>query len=146
MSTPSIIYLRAVAIYVFLTVPALVFPFIYFISILYVFLYGWIAWVLFTIIYLITVFCNPSFLTKMLILAIGVVVAVLFAFEMLEVLGVEQDIWYSGAYLLFPVAAIVSGWISLAKSYQKVRIASREMLLGISGASTSEQNIHNNNN
>ena len=131
MATSFTIYIRAVGIYALITLPALFLPIMYFISMMYVLFYGWFAWAVFTLIYLITVFCNPSFFTKMFILATGVVVSVAFAFQMLEILGVEENIWHSGLYLLFPLAAIVSGWISLCMSRQKVRQANRNFLLDI---------------
>ena len=109
MKTPFIIYIRAVGIYALLTIPALFFPIMYIISIMYVLFYGWFAWAIFTFIYLVTTFCNPAYHIKMGILTIAVVVAVLFAFQMLEVLGVQDNIWDSGGFLLFPVAAIFSG-------------------------------------
>jgi len=141
MKLPFIIYIRAVGIYPLLTIPALIFPIMYIISMMYVLFYGWFAWALFTIIYLITIFCNPSYLTKMIILILGVVVSVLFAFEMLEILGAEKDIWNSGGFLLFPFAAIFSGWISLVQSRKKIEAASRNVLLEISETIVNEQNI-----
>ena len=131
MATSFNIYIRAVGIYALITLPALVLPVMYFISMVYVVFYGWFAWALFTFIYFITVFCNPQFFTKMSILSIAVVVAVAFAFQMLEVLGVEKNIWQSGGCLLFPLAAVFSGWISLAVSRKKVRQANRNLLLNI---------------
>lgn len=141
METPFIIYIRAVGIYALLTLPAVVLPIMYFISMMYVLFYGWFAWAVFTIIYVITIFCNPSYLTKMLILAVGVVVAVLFAFQMLEVLGVEQDIWHSGEFLLFPLAAVLSGWISLKISRERVRQSNRSLLLNVLEEGLNEEKI-----
>ena len=129
--TPFTIYIRAVGIYALLTLPSLILPIMYVISMMYVLIYGWFAWALFTMIYILTVFCNPSLLVKMLVLTVGVVVAVLFAFQMLEVLRVEQDIWHSGEFLLFPLAAILSGWISLNKSKEAVKLSNRNSLLNI---------------
>lgn len=130
MKTPFIIYIRAVGIYALLTIPAIFLPVMYIISIMYVLFYGCFAWAIFTFIYLVTIFCNPPYHIKMGILTVAVVVAVLFAFQMLEVLGVEDNIWHSGAFLLFPVAAIFSGWISLNISREKVKNVNRDLLLG----------------
>jgi len=141
MATPFTIYIRAIGIYALLTIPALIFPIMYLISMIYVLFYGWFAWALFTVIYLVTVFCNPSYLTKMIILAIGVVIAVLFAFQMLELLGAEKDIWHSGGYLLFPATAIFSGWISLITSREKVKLANRNLLLDILDEGLNEEKI-----
>jgi hypothetical protein len=121
MMTSLIIYLRAVLIYAIVTIPALVIPTMYFISIMYVLFYGWFAWVLFTIIYLIVIRSRVDYDTKMLLLGIAVVPSVLFAFQMLEVLHEEENIWHSGPFLLFPVGAVVAGWISLSYSKAQIR-------------------------
>ena len=144
MATPFIIYIRAVGIYALLTIPALLLPIMYFISIVYVLFYGWFAWAVFTIIYLVTIFCNPTYLAKIVLLAVGVVIAVLFAFQMLEVLRVEKDIWHSGEFLFFPLAAVFSGWISLGRSSRRIEGITRDMLLDIPEAEINEQNILNN--
>jgi len=141
METPFIIYIKAVGIYALITIPALGMPIMYFISIIYVLFYGWFAWAVFTIIYLATVFCNPGFLPKMLILSIGVVVAVAIAFQMLEVLKVENNIWNSGPFLLFPLAAVISGWISLSASTGRVRVDNRELLLNIREGHVNDENV-----
>jgi len=129
MQSPFIIYIRAVGIYALLTLPALFLPIMYIVSIMYVLFYGWFAWAVFTMIYLVTIFCNPSYYVKMGILTIAVVVAVLFAFQMLGILKVEENIWHSGEFLLFPVAAIFSGWISLSISRERIKNINRDMLL-----------------
>jgi len=143
MKTPFIIYIRAVGIYALITIPALGMPVMYVISMIYVLFYGWFAWAVFTTIYFGTNFCNPGFKSKMVILSIGVVVAVAIAFQMLEVLGVEKKIWSSGLFLLFPLAAVISGLISLSASTQKVRIDSRDLLLNISEEYVNDENISN---
>jgi hypothetical protein len=141
MRTPFIIYIRAVGIYALLTIPALFFPIMYIISIMYVLFYGWFAWAVFTFIYLVTVFCNPAYHVKMAILTIAVVVAVLFAFQMLEVLKVQENIWQSGGFLLFPVAAVVSGWISLDISRERVKNVNRDLLLNFPEEGITDRNI-----
>ena len=141
MKTPFIIYIKALGIYALLTIPALTMPVMYFISMMYVLFYGWFAWAVFTTIYLVTVFCNPGFKSKMVILSIGVVAAVAFAFQMLEVLAVQKDIWNSGPFLLFPLAAVISGWISLSASTERVRIDNRDLLLNIPAGHVNNEHI-----
>ena len=141
MKTPFIIYIRAVGIYALLTIPALFFPIMYIMSIMYVLFYGWFAWAVFTMIYLVTVFCNPAYHVKMGILTAAVVVAVLFAFQMLEVLKVEENIWQSGGFLLFPFAAVVSGWLSLNISRERVKNVNRDLLLNIPEEGITDRNI-----
>ena len=129
--TPFIIYARAIGIYCLLTIPALDLPIMYLISMTYVLIYGWFAWAIFTIIYFITVFCNPNFIAKMSILVLAVVAAVTLSFEMIEALKTENDVWQSGTFLLFPLAAVISGWISLYVSREKIKAANRDFLSGI---------------
>ncbi len=141
MKTPFIIYIRAVGIYALLTIPALFLPIMYIISMVYVLFYGWFAWAVFTLIYLVTVFCNPGYAVKMGILTVAVVVAVLFAFQMLQVLGVEDNIWYSGPFLLFPLAAVISGWVSLNTSRERVKNVNRDLLLNFPEEGITDRNI-----
>src|SRR5687767_12191717 len=141
MKIPFIIYIRAIGIYSLLTIPALLMPLMYIISMTYVLFYGWFAWALFTMIYLVTVFCNPSWHVKMGVLVMGVVASVLFAFQMLEVLGVQDDIWHSGPFLLFPLAAVFSGWISLNISRAKVKTVNRNLLLNFPEGGLNDGNI-----
>jgi len=141
MKTPFIIYIRAVGIYALITIPALAMPVMYFISMMYVLFYGWFAWAVFTTIYLVTVFCNPGLKSKMVILSMGVVAAVAFAFQMLEVLAVQKNIWNSGPFLLFPLAAVISGWISLSASTGRVRIDNRDLLLNIPAGHVNSEHI-----
>lgn len=141
MKTPSIIYLRAVGIYALITIPALGMPIMYLISMIYVFFYGWFAWVVFATLYLVTDFFNPGFRSKMGILSIGVVVAVAIAFQMLEVLAAEKNIWNSGPFLLFPLAAVISGWVSLSASTERVRIDNRHLLLNFPDGQVNDESI-----
>ena len=124
-----------------MTIPALAMPVMYFISMMYVLFYGWFAWAVFTTIYLVTVFCNPGLKSKMVILSMGVVAAVAFAFQMLEVLAVQKNIWNSGPFLLFPLAAVISGWISLSASTERVRIDNRDLLLNIPAGHVNSEHI-----
>ena len=78
-----------------------------------------VAWALFTIIYLVINKTERSYTTKVFLLLCGVVISVVFAFQMLEVLNVEKNIWNSGNFLLFPVGAVISGWISVFISEHK---------------------------
>jgi hypothetical protein len=91
------------------------------ISILYVLTFGWFAWALFSIIYVIVDKTVIESIAKMLLLFIAVPVAVAFAFQMIEVFDAERNIWNSGSYLLFPLAATVSGWISLFAARKQVQ-------------------------
>ena len=120
MKIPFTIYIWSVGLYCLLTLPAMFFPIMYMISIFYVLIYGWFAWALFTIIYLIVDKSGITYVPKMALLFLAVPASVAFAFQTLEVFKVEQNIWNSGGYLLFPLAATVSGWISLFAEKKQV--------------------------
>lgn len=113
MKIPFKIYIQSVGVYALLTMPVLIFPFMYFISLFYVVLFGWFAWLLFTMVYFFTDRYNIRFETKMTILVLSIPVAVAFSFQMLQVFLMEENVWNSGSFLLFPVAAVIAGWISL---------------------------------
>jgi hypothetical protein len=98
------------------------------ISIFYVLTFGWFAWALFSIIYLIVDRTIITSSIKMLLLFIAVPVSVAFAFQMIEVFDAEKNIWNSGSYLLFPLAATVSGWISLFAAAKKIQHSAVEQL------------------
>jgi hypothetical protein len=121
MKTPFIIYIWSVGLYCLLTLPAMFLPIMYMISIFYVLTFGWFAWALFSIIYVIVDKTVIGSITKMLLLFIAVPVSVAFSFQMIEVFDAERNIWNSGSFLLFPLAATVSGWISLFAAAKKVQ-------------------------
>jgi len=107
------IFLTAIGIYALITIPALIFPPMYILSIGYVIIYGWFAWLLFFLFFQLVQAIKISYERKMAILFISIIPAVAFAFQMLEVFDVENNVWYSGEFLLFPIVAVISGWISL---------------------------------
>ncbi|MCX6318879.1 MAG: hypothetical protein NTW29_16490 [Bacteroidetes bacterium] len=113
MSTSFIIFIRALGLYALFTLPVIFSPVIYIISMLYVLSFGWFACALFMFIAVITVNTTSSFIRRMAVLSLAVPVSVAFAFQMIEVFGAERNVWHSGGFLLFPVAATISGWVSL---------------------------------
>jgi len=126
MKIPFSIYLRAVGLYALLTLPALFIPVIYIISLFYVLFYGWFAWGLFTVIYLITEKVTSSYPVRMAVLSLAVPVSVVFSFQMLQVLGIEENIWHTGSFLLFPLAAAISGWLGLFTVKEKIEASINE--------------------
>lgn len=129
MKTPFTIYIWSVGVYCLLTLPAMLLPIMYMISIFYVLIFGWFAWALFTIIYWIVNKTATIYAEKMLLLSIAVPVSVAFAFQMIEVFKAWENVWNSGILLLFPLAATVSGWISLFTARKQVEPATPALLL-----------------
>ena len=121
MKTAFIIYIKSIGLYALLTLPALMLPIMYFISMFYVLLYGWFAFALFTIIYLLVVRRSVRYEVQITVLFLAVLISVLFSFQMLQVLQIEENIWDTGPFLLFPVAAVAAGWIALFSNRAKIK-------------------------
>lgn len=113
MKTPFIIFISAVGLYAAISLPALAFPPLYLLALLYVIFYGWFAWGLFTLFSLLTGNIRYYYM-RMILLTLAVPLSVAFAFQMIEVFGGWDDVWHSGEFLLFPLAATIAGWLSLA--------------------------------
>jgi hypothetical protein len=120
MKTAFVIYCRAVGLYALLTLPALVVPVMYLISLMYVLMYGWFAWFVFTLQYVAIDKLPLDFVLKLSTLFMAVVISVAFAYHMLGMLGVEEDVWNS-EFIVFPFAAVVAGWISVCVSRETIR-------------------------
>ena len=114
IKTGFFVFLRALGIYLLITLPALGMPIMYMLSAGYALSFGWIAGALFLLLFYSIQKLATGIITKNVLLYTAVAIAVLVAFQMMEVLGVEDHIWQSGVFLLFPAAAVISGWISLA--------------------------------
>lgn len=127
MTTSFIIFIRSLALYALFTVPVLFSPVIYIISMLYVITFGWFACALFMFISVITINTTSSYSIRMPVLTLAVPVAVAFAFQMIEVFGSERNVWHSGGFLLFPVAATISGWVSLMLSEKRFHTANPDL-------------------
>ena len=120
IKTPFIIYCRAVGLYALLTLPAMVIPVMYIIPLYYVLMCGWFAWFVFTIFYLIIDNLLFDFVLKILALFTAIVIAVAFAYHMIGILIIHDDVWHSG-FIIFPFAAVIAGWISVCIAKEKIR-------------------------
>ncbi len=120
MKTSFIIYCRGVGLYALLTLPAMAMAEMYLLSLTYVLIYGWFAWFVFTALYLLFDKLPFDFVPKLSALFLAVVVAVAFAYHMLGVLGIQEDVWHS-PFIIFPFAGVVAGWISVCMSKEKIR-------------------------
>ena len=118
--TALIIFIRALVIYLLITLPTMGVPLVYLLSAAYALSFGWIAGALFLLLFFAVQKLKTGLVAKQLCLYAAVAITVLTAFQMMEVLGAEDHIWQSGGFLIFPCAAVVSGWVSLAVSKQKI--------------------------
>ena len=122
IKTSLLVFARATGIYLLITVPALAAePYIYLVSAQYALSFGWMAAVIFLLLFYAIQKIKATLPVKNFMLYGSVVIAVVIAFQMMETTGMMHHIWQSGAFLLFPGAAIISGWISAAVSRQKIK-------------------------
>lgn len=122
MNNTLVIFIRAVCIYLLFTLPALaVFP-MYLMSAFFACTYGWAAWLVFLLLYLLLKKAQLSIRRTFFVLALAVMIGVLLAFQLIEVFKGWEDIWHSGTLLSFPVIAVLSGWISLYASKEDIKL------------------------
>lgn len=121
MQTSLIIYIRALGIYALITILTLPFPIMYFMSLYLVFIYGWFACLAFALANMVISVCKFSLRARYFILAGLIPFAVAFGFQMIETFGAWDNVWHAGGFLLFPLAGIISGWISLYISYNNIK-------------------------
>ena len=122
IKTNLLVFIRAIGIYLLITLPAMAAePYLYLVSAAYAISFGWIAAALFLLLFYIVKKIKADILVKNILLYTSVAIAVVVAFQMMEVTGAQYRIWQSGAFLLFPAFAIISGWISLAVSRHTIK-------------------------
>jgi hypothetical protein len=120
MKISFIIYCRAVGIYALLSLPLLVEPFVYFISLIYVLMYGWFAFAVFSLMYFLLNKLIFDFVLKLVLLFISVIIAVGFAYYMIGVMAMGDEI-RQPEFLIYPFGAVIAGWISVCLSSEKIR-------------------------
>ena len=118
MKTVLVIYFRALIIYLVFSLPAMLIPIVYIISAFYAFLFGWFALAVFAIMYLFLM--RMHYAWRAIVLLITITMAIGFAFHMIGVLGAYNDVWNSGALLLFPCVALIAAWTSFFLSWKQV--------------------------
>jgi hypothetical protein len=109
-----------VGFYAILTLPMLVRPETYLISMMYVLVYGWFACAIFSLIYFLLNKVPVDFVVKLLLLFFSVIVAVGFAYYMIGVLSQGNEV-RQPEFFIFPFAAVITGWISVCLSREKIR-------------------------
>ena len=120
MKTAFVIYCRAVGLYALLTLPALYVPVMYAMSLVYVLIYGWVAWFVFSLLSLLLNNLPLDFVPKLFALFTAVVMSVACAYHLMGIAGVWEDVWHSG-FVIFPFAAVIAGWISVCVSRETIR-------------------------
>jgi hypothetical protein len=121
IKTSFIVFIRAIGFYLLMTLPALVaLPVMYVMSAAYAISFGCIAGFLFLFLFYLLQKTKIGIRSKQIFLCAAVAIGVLAAFQMMEITKAQDNIWQSGICLLFPAAAVVSGWISTAISWRQI--------------------------
>lgn len=119
MKTAFLIFCRSVGLYAMITLPILFIPAFYFMSLGAVLVFGWIAWALFTLLYMIIVRFSIPYLLKMLLLlfAVGISVAAAYCIGVITINGNAE--WHPECSLFLFIAAM-SGCVSVIMSRDKI--------------------------
>ena len=120
IKTSFLVFVRAIGIYLLITLPTLVFPPMYIMSAGFALSFGWIAGLFFALFFYLLQKLNMSMQQKQVLLYVAITISVLLAFEGIEIMHAWDDIWTSGPFLLFPLVAIVSGFISVSVSRNSI--------------------------
>ncbi len=119
MKTTFLTFTSSLIAYALITLPAIVIPPMYGLSLLYASCFGVAAWILyhslFTLIKPLLIIEERKWL--LLILSIPACVAV--AYTLIELFNVEENVWTS-CFIFFPIIAVVSGWIGLYKTRHQI--------------------------
>ena len=102
--------------YAIITLPVIAVPIMYSYSLQLAVGFGIIAWLVYTIIFLLIKSSRFNLDLKWLILILAVPIGVAFAYSLIGVFGVWKNVWNAGWLMLFPLAAVVAGWIGLHRT------------------------------
>ncbi len=107
-------FLFGIAIYAVITIPTIIIPIMYGISIFYAAIFGWAAFLVFaTCLYLLKqLSAFPAFI-KWSIIYISAAIGVCVGLQLIETFKCQKNVWKINAFSLFPLAAIVAGCISI---------------------------------
>ncbi len=118
--TVFVVFIRAISIYLLITLPLLGVPEVYLLSAVYAASFGWIAGGVFMLAMLALQHIKAGSTLKIPLLYTSVLAAVTVAYQMMAVLHVEANIWRSDV-LVFPAIAVAAGWISVALSKKTIK-------------------------
>ena len=130
MKLSFVIYLQALGIYLLLTLPTLTEPVIYMYSAMYATTAGLVAWVVFLLVLLLVNKSKPSAPIAKAILFTTIVFAVAAAYKVVLVVAIPgRGFWQLDTDIVFPILAVISGWLSLAANFWKFKARFSKPLL-----------------
>lgn len=120
MKTTFLTFTYAIAMYAIITLPTIVIPTIYGYSMLLAIGFGLAAWIVYSLIFAALKSTDMIVQRKWLILILSIPLCVAIAYHLIGVLKIFDDVWNAEIFLLFPLAAVVAGWISLYKTRNEI--------------------------
>jgi hypothetical protein len=133
------IFLKALGFYAVLTTPALVEVSTYFLSLFGALIFGFYAWIVFLLVLRVLQYLPFSKKTRWLILVFSIPLGVAADYTLIGLFIFNRNIWAFHELLLFLLAAIIAGWISL---YTNRSIITTEFL-NRDGLSTTSEEANN---
>ncbi len=116
MSTLLKIFIQAIGWYAVLTIPSLLLPIMYLMSIVIALAVCWIAGLFFIIAAKFLKALPGNYRYKTISLAASTLIGVLIAFRFIGVFKLCDDVWEEKSFLLFPVAAVLASWICIYRN------------------------------
>lgn len=121
MKLPFIIYAQGLGLYLLLSLPAAFVPGVYFQSAGYAIGAGFAAMALFCAVFFVLHVTRASLNVAFAVLFISIPVAVAVAYKLLLLVEMPgRSFWLIDEFTMFPVAAIISGWVALAVNNRKI--------------------------
>lgn len=105
--------------YALITLPTIVIPPMYGISLLYAIAFGIVAWLVYHLFFALAKSLQTIAEVKWLVLIGSTPLCIAIAYTSIELLHFEQDVWTS-EFILFPIVAVISSWIGLYKTRQQI--------------------------
>lgn len=113
-------FFKSIFIYALLTCPSMLIPIIYALSIFYAATFGWIAWLFF---YIILSVCSTVVIApviKWIALVFAIIGGVLCGYIIIGYQFYDIKVWEDDSFILFPLIAIVSGFIGTLFNRKKI--------------------------
>lgn len=119
MKTTFLTFATSLIVYAAITLPVIVIPIMYGLSLLYASLFGIAAWLMYHLVFILVKSLQTIDERKWLLLVISIPACVTVAYTLIEVFDVVQNVWTS-EFIFFPIIAVVSGWIGLYKTRHQI--------------------------
>ena len=123
MKTAFLIFLRGLGIYALATLPLILLPIMYIVSMYLALVFSWASGGLFILIAVLTNQLTHRYLLRLTVYLVAVPLSVAFAYQMIETCGYWEHVWREDGFLLFPMVATLCGIGSVLLSRERLQVA-----------------------